>query len=435
MTAHFDAKHRKTLPRVAYLMSRFPKITETFVLYEICALAGKGWSVDIYPLLRHHDAVTHPEIEALLPAVHYLPFISLKICRDNLLVFFSRPLRYVKTVFEVFKNTMGSLNFFVGALGIFPKTVCFAREMEKNGIEHIHAHFANHPALAALIIHRLTEIPFSFTAHGSDIHVDQTMFAQKAQAARFVVTISEYNRRFLAEKCGKAAVTNLDVIHCGLDMNDFQPCGHHRQEGPFKILCVAAFREVKGHRYLLEACRLLRERGIDFECTLIGSYELEDSIRQFVRELRLQDHVKMAGPQPRPQVKKFMCRADVVALTSIRTNKGHREGIPMVLAEAMACAKPVVASRISGIPELVADGISGLLTTPGAPDEIADALQKLAENPALRQRMGLAGREKVEQEFNQRDSIEKLSKLFKASAVEYTQLNLLRTHQAEVQKI
>lgn len=397
------------------MMSRFPKITETFILHEICELIDKNWSVEIYPLLRHEDVVRHPEVERLLPFIHYQPFISTAILLANLKVFCSRPLGYLKTLLEVIRGTLASYNFLIGALGIFPKTVYFALQMEKSRIEHIHAHFANHPALAALIIHRLTGIPFSFTAHGSDIHVDQTMFGTKSQAASFVVTISDYNRWFLAEKCGSRTMENMKVIHCGLDMNDFQQYSPSQNNSSLQILCVAAFREVKGHRYLLEACKLLRERGISFECRLIGTYELENFIQQMIDRLQLENSVFIIGPQSGPKVKEHMRSSDVVVLPSIRTSKGHREGIPMVLMEGMASGRPVVASRISGIPELVEDGVSGLLCTPKAVHELADALEQLAKSPLLRLKMGKAGRKKVAKDFNRKDSIEQLTLLFKQS--------------------
>ncbi len=406
-------------PHIAYIMSRFPKITETFILHEISALYRKRWNIDIYPLLRHRDPTIHPEVEDLLTITHYLPFLSLHIIVTNLRVLISRPLRYIGTLIEVFGATLTSPNFFIGALGIFPKTVCFALDMERRGVEHIHAHFANHPALAALIIHRLTSIPFSFTAHGSDLHVDQTMLARKVEAASFVVTISEYNRRFIEKRCPRAGSSKVHVIPCGLDCAVFTPCPEQPRSGIFRILCVAAFRKVKGHRYLLEACRILRQRGYSFECVLIGSYELENEIRRLIRQFELEPYVRMEGPQPRPMVIRSMCAADVIALTSIRTRKGHREGIPVVLMEAMASARPVVASNLSGIPELVENGRTGLLTTPGCPDEIADALEKLLRNPGLRFRMGIRGRRKVVEQFNQDKTILQLMRLFNRSVREH----------------
>ncbi len=401
--------------RIAYIMSRFPKITETFILDEMYSLVQRGFHLDIYPLLRQREQVVHPEVTLLQPRVHYHPFLNRRILWANVRMLFARPWRYVRTLMEVLTATLGSWNFFCGALGIFPKTVCMALAMEQSRVEHIHAHFANHPALAALIIHRLTRIPFSFTAHGSDIHVDQTMFARKAQAARFVVTISRYNSEFLARKCGQAVLPKLRVIHCGLDIRAFTPPARRPPRRRLHILCVAAFRVVKGHRYLIEACGLLKQAGIPFTCRLIGAYELEKKIRRQIRRLGLEQEVQLLGPRSRPEVRDAMCQADVVALTSVQTRQGHREGIPMVLMEAMACGCPVVASRISGVPELVEDGRTGLLVPAEDSPAIAAALRRLALNPQLRHQMGRAGRAKIVAEFNRQDSVDRLAALILAS--------------------
>src|SRR5437016_1216183 len=146
--------------KVAYIMSRFPKITETFILYEMLALEEFGVPVEIYPLLRETQPVAHPEAERLVRRAHFHPFISLAILRAQWHFIRRRPLAYFRLWAEVLGATWGSANFFLGALGIFPKAVRFAYEMARQGVTHVHVHFASHPAVAALIIHRLTGIPF-----------------------------------------------------------------------------------------------------------------------------------------------------------------------------------------------------------------------------------------------------------------------------------
>ena len=180
--------------RVAYIMSRFPKITETFVFYEILTMDSMGIAVDVYPLLRERQPVAHPEVQAWVRRARFQPFISLPILRAHAHFLRRAPARYGKVLYEVLRQTWGSPNFFVGALGIFPKAVRFAFEMQARGTTHVHAHFATHPAVAALIVHRLTGIPFSFTAHGSDLHVDRRMLDIKVAASAFAVTVSTYNK-------------------------------------------------------------------------------------------------------------------------------------------------------------------------------------------------------------------------------------------------
>ncbi len=397
--------------KVAYLMSRFPKITETFVLYEILALEKAGVRVEVFPLLREHEPVAHAEAQALVARAHYRPFLSWAMVGAHLHYLARAPLSYLGTIVRSLTATIRSPNFFFGALGILPKTALFAREMERAGVTHVHAHFANHPALAALIVHRFTGIPYSFTAHGSDLHVDQTALAWKLAEAKFAVTVSAYNRAFVAECVGPELTERLHVVHCGID-----PTIHARAADPggerLEILCVAALREVKGHAYLIEACRLLKERGTDFRCHLVGDGPLAGKIRELIRAAGLDEQVVMHGPLPRHELIARMADVHVLVLPSVQDSSGRREGIPVTLMEAMSCALPVVASDISGIPELVESERSGILTPPGDAAAIAAALERLHSSPELRERLGRAGRERVTAEFNLEKSAERLARLF-----------------------
>jgi colanic acid/amylovoran biosynthesis glycosyltransferase len=398
--------------KIAYIMSRFPKLTETFILYEILALESFAVPVEIYPLLRAHQRVAHPEAQRLVKQAHFHPFLSLPILYAQWYFIRQCPHTYFKLWAEVLRETWGSVNFFVGALGIFPKAVRFAYEMMQQGITHVHAHFANHPAVAGLIIHRLTGIPFSFTAHGSDLHVERRMLDKKVAAAAFAVTISDYNKELMVQECGDEAREKIRVIHCGVDPEVFSPHTHHNSTGPFQILCVGSLEEVKGHTYLIEACRLLRERGVEFVCHLVGDGPLCRQIATQIRRTGLQQQVCMHGGLPRHEVVKLHASADVLVLASVPTQRGKREGIPVVLMEGMASGLPVVSSAISGIPELVESGQTGLLVPPRDAIALAEALYRLWNDAALRGRLGRAGREKVLQEFNLPANAAELSQLF-----------------------
>ncbi len=283
--------------------------------------------------------------------------------------------------------------------------------MKEQGVTHIHAHFANHPALVAYVIHRMSGIPYTFTAHGSDIHVDQTALALKIGAAKQAVMISEYNREFVARHCGESVLDKMEVIHCGIDSQIFQPAEPKEGER-FEILCVAALRPVKGHRYLLEACAHLVAEGLNFHCHLVGEGPLRESLEKQIRAWQIEEHVTLHGAQPRPQVLEFMGAANVVVLPSIQDRAGRREGIPGTLMEAMSCETAVVASHISGIPELVEDGVSGVLARPGDGRHLAEVLKSLAEDPQATRLLGVNGRLKVLREFQLDDSVSELVRWF-----------------------
>lgn len=422
---------------VAYLMSRFPKLTETFVLYEMQAVEQLGVRVEVFPLLRARATGSHPEGrsvvrkigERLLPArspvlmhpeaepyvarAHYAPFLSADIVRSNWRAFRRAPRRYLRTLATLLAENLGSANLLLGGLAIFPKAVHFGEQMRQRGVRHVHAHFANHPAAAAWVIHRIAGIPYSFTGHGADLQVDQHMLCRKIREARAVVTISDYNRAFLTDHCGARALPKIHVIRCGVDLDAFPPKSEEPEaERPVEILCVGTFYEVKGHPHLVEACRLLAERGRAFRCRLIGEGPDRDALERQVHEAGLDETVLFDGPRSRAEVIGAMQRADLLVLPSVPTASGRREGLPVVLIEAMASGLPVIATGISGIPELVRDDVSGLLVPPRDPVAIADAVERLADDASLRARLVQAGRHAVEEEFDLRSNAAQLLQLF-----------------------
>lgn len=394
--------------KVAYVVSRFPKLTETFVLYELIALEALGVAVEIYPLLRARQRVTHPEAEQWTRRARFHPFFSFPILAAQLHFLRRSPRAYLSLLLDVLRQTWGSPNFFIGAIGIFPKSVRFAYEMARDGVTHIHAHFANHPTVAAFIINRLTGIPFSFTAHAFDLHVDRRMLDTKVAAAAFAVTISEYNKRLMLSECGEAAAAKIHVIHCGVDIDVFDSGPYEPNAGSFRIICVGSLEERKGHQTLLDACAFLHERGVDFVCDVIGEGPMRSILADRIAQLGLGDRVCLLGGKPRPEVVRMLRAADVAVLVSQSDAEGKSEGIPVVLMEAMASRLPVVASDISGIPELVAHGHTGFLVPPRHPTALADALECLARDAGLRRRLGEAGREKISREFDLRTNVTEL---------------------------
>ena len=401
--------------KVAYIMSRFPKLTETFVLYEMVAVEKLGVDVEVYPLLRERERAVHPEARPFVERAHFHPFLSMQILLAQLHFLRRRPLRYMRTWLEVLYGTLGSWNFFIGALGILPKSVLFAREMQEQGVDHVHAHFANHPTVAAFVIQRLAGIPFSFTSHAHDLHVERRMLGQKVRASKFAVTISEFNRRVMFEECEPALREKIRVIHCGVDPGAMEARPRVETTRPLEIVCIASLQESKGHRYLIEACARLAERGIAFRCRLIGDGPLRQQIAAQIASLRLKSSVMVLGGLPRADVLKVIASSDVATLTCVQISSGRRDGIPVALMEAMSAGLPVVASGISGIPELVVDGVTGTLVPPANVEAIAQALERLARDRKFRESVGAAARQKVRREFNQQTSARELVALFAAT--------------------
>jgi colanic acid/amylovoran biosynthesis glycosyltransferase len=392
--------------KIAYIVSRFPTVSETFILYEIIELQKFGVEIDIFPLIHQQESVIHAEVELLTPQVHYISFFSLSAIRDHLFWFHKTPTIYIQTLLGVILKNMRSIKFLSRALIVILLSAQFARRIEELGIEHIHAHSATHPTLMAYIIWRLTRIPYSFTAHSTDIYFNQTMLSEKIDHASFVATISEYNRNFLQNTYPNIPVGKIKIIHCGIDPAKFQKKTKQGISNSFNIICVARLEKIKGHIYLIEACALLKAQNVDFNCYLVGDGELHSQVQEQINRLNLIHAVKILGFQPHEQVVDLLAQADILVLPSIS------EGIPVSAMEAMATGIPVIATSVTGVPELVEDGVTGLLVPSQNSRALFEALLKLCNSKKLRLLMGKAGREKVIKEFNLQNSAAALYNIF-----------------------
>jgi colanic acid/amylovoran biosynthesis glycosyltransferase len=402
-----------TGPAVAYVMSRFPKLTETFVLDEIVALQRRDVRVELYPLLHESAPLVHPQARPLDARAHYVPFVSPAVVGSQLHWLRHRPLAYLRALWDVAWGTRHSANFLIGGLAIFPKAAHAARLMQADGVVHVHCHFANHPAVAGLIIARLTGLPYSFTAHGSDLHVRRDMLPAKVAEAAFVAAVSEDNRRLIVAECGGRFAEKVHVVRAGVDAGTFAPRRNGRHPGsPLRVLCVGTLHEVKGQAHLVDACRLLIVHGTDVTCRLVGEGPDRTALARRIAAGGLSDRVELVGARTRPEVVAELAAADVLVAPSVPTRAGKREGIPVVLMEAMSSGVAVVASALSGIPELVEDGVSGLLVPPGDAAALAAALRRLHDDSGLRARLAAAGRARVLAGFDVERSAEELVRRF-----------------------
>jgi colanic acid/amylovoran biosynthesis glycosyltransferase len=401
-------------PHVAYIVSRFPHLPETFILREMIELEKHGLAISLFPLLRNDEPVYHHQAEPWMERAHFTPFISWPIIVANLYFLFRHPLKYLGLWLFSLWHSLPSPALLVFIPGILLKAAYYARMMPSLGVEHIHAHFATHPAAAAMMIHWLVDLPYSFTAHAHDIYVDRAMLCAKLERAKFVISISEFNKHLMGEHCPAMAEDKIHVIHCGVDPKRFRPAPRIVGRTPWRLLCVASLQEYKGQRYLIEACRLLQQWGVSFECQLVGRGQDRPQLERQIAEAGLDDHVLLLGPKSQDEVANLVAAADAFVLPSVVQANGKMEGIPVVLMEAMASELPIVSTQLSGIPELVEDGVSGKLVPPRDPQALADALLALYENRAEAQEMGRRGREKVLAEFTLADNAACLAELFRA---------------------
>ncbi len=312
------------MPRkVAYLMSRFPKISETFILYEMLELERLGLQIEVFPLIREQEAVSHPEAQSYVERMHWQSPLSKSVFAAQGYWLRQSPHAYFRAWWHAIWGNLRVPAFLLRALVIVPQAAYYARCMQALGIEHMHAHWATHPALAAYVIRMLTGIPYSFTAHAHDIYAERPMLEAKIRHADFAVTISDYNRRFLTQLYGSTAAEKTVVIHCGIDPDVFHvpPCTAATANDKLTLLCVGRLEAQKGHPYLIEACAALKQAGLSFICQLVGEGQDRPHIEAQIKRLGLERDVILLGQQPRPRVLEFLEHADIVVLPSVATQR------------------------------------------------------------------------------------------------------------------
>ena len=422
-------------PAVAILVSRFPKITETFILRELIELERRGQPVRLVPLIEERPAVVHPEARRWVERALVTPWLSPAIAAANLRALRRRPGRWLGLAARLVAGTAARSGLLARTLALYPKAVYLAERLGREGVRHVHAHFATHPTTAALVIERFAGIPFSFTAHAHDIFVDHHLLRWKLAAARFVRAISRFNRDYLlALEPGSAA--RVEVVPVGVEPERYAPPAAFAPAGGTAravgagpppapappgggepppapavapvVLSIAALEPYKGLPALIEACRRLAAAGTAFSCEVIGDGRARRRLERRIAAAGLAGRVRLLGARPQQEVAERLRCAAVVVQPSVVARNGQMDGIPVALIEALAAGRPVVASALSGVPELVEDGVSGLLVPPGDPAALAAAVGRLLADPALAAALGGRGRRRVEADFRLDRSVDRL---------------------------
>jgi glycosyltransferase involved in cell wall biosynthesis len=394
---------------IAVLLSRFPSVTETFILREVVELDRAGVEVVFVPLLREPPPpAVHAEVEAWDARALYTPFVNGPILAANLRVLASRPWLWLSTLVRLLAESAASWNAFTGTLGIYLKSVYYGQVLRERGVVHAHAHFATHPATAAYVLSRVrrrgqAELPYSITVHAHDIFLHTAGLARKLAAASFVRTISKFNADFLLERFSRGRFAlgpeKFRVIHCGIEPARYAAPERAPRSGPARVLSVAQLKPYKGIAFLVEAARRLRERGVELECEVIGEGPLRPELEAEIRGAGLEGRFHLRGARTQAEVAEALRRADLFVLPSIVAPDGQMEGIPVSLMEALAAGLPTVSTRLSGIPELIQDGRTGWIVPPGDAEALANAIAQAVAEPEKSRERARAGRALVEREF------------------------------------
>jgi len=399
---------------VAYVVSNFPCYSETFVLSELVELGRRGVDVTIFSLRGPREKLVQDEARPLLAHTFYSPFLlSGSLLFANLYFLFKRPGPYIGLLREIITGFIRSPRLLLKNLAIWPKSVHFAYFAGKRGIDHVHAHFANYPATAAMITARLLGITYTFMSHAHDLYVDHTMVGRKIELAKHTFTISRFNKQFILERFPELPPRKIEVLGASIDTGVFAPGEERAGGGSLDIVAVGRLFPKKGFGYLIEACPYLRRAAIRFRCHIVGEGPEGGALNGLIDRLDLRGSVVMEGALMREGVMKLLREADIFVCPSVLASDVEiLDGIPVVLMEAMAMGIPVVATRVSGIPELVVDGETGLLVDPADARGIAEAVVRISRETSLRPGLARRGREIIMKRHDVRKNVARLMEVF-----------------------
>jgi glycosyltransferase involved in cell wall biosynthesis len=382
--------------RLGYLYSRYPVLSQTFCDMEMLALERRGWSLTIGSVYSPLTSLRHEHIRRLRAPIHYAPpqpilCIWEKRAKANG--------RWPRSLVDLHEQRYGA-GFKAPQRA---RNALWAADLfTRNGVEHFHVHFANRAAHTALFVKELSGLPFSVTAHGQDFMTDlgnDDLLREICAAAVFVAAETDYSCDLLRQRCPKAAAKIYRVCN-GLDLQALPP--PFQPEHTFKPRLVSVGRLVafKGFDQLIDACAELARRGIEFSCEIIGDGPLREELQRKIDTLRLGARVALLGSLSQNAVFEKLRAGDVFALAATVDHRGGSDVFPTVILEAMAAARPVVSTRLAGIPESVVDGETGVLVPPGDTVALVNALERLLLDPDLRLRYGTAGRSRIERHFH-----------------------------------
>jgi glycosyltransferase involved in cell wall biosynthesis len=423
---------------VAYVMNGFPRLSETFIAHEIHQLEQSGLQLRLFVVKDEAENMVHPVVRQIRAPLNYLPRASSlsgttmrawlrsnlpNYWQAHLAVAVRHPLRYLRTLGSALLLTVQH----------WPRKV-FVKEFLQAGaianavhrdptVQHLHGHFCHGVATITWFASRLSGLPFSFTAHAKDIYQAElnpgNLLERKLGAARFVATCTCANAGVLRAR--HARPDDVHTIYHGLDTDYFSPAPHkpeglrltHKPKGLPLILAVGRLVEKKGFDQLIHACATLLQRKVPFRCVIVGEDgSAREPLLKLIDHLGLADRVRLKGAVTQDQLRDIYRDAHVFTLPCQIMEDGDRDGFPNVLAEAMAMGVPVVSTAISGIPEMIDDGVHGLLVAPRDPQALAQALQRVLGDAALHAQLAREARARICERFDSRQTTLRLRALF-----------------------
>ncbi len=404
-------------PKIAFILNAFPVLSETFIINEVIGLRAKGLDIKAFSLFLPKAGSTNDDVKYLAEDTFYLipKAKALALLASHLYFVFTSPRRYFRTWRFALRNR-GKGNSLLKTMALlksdklskqqrqdlllhFVLAAPLAREMKRFEFSLINSHFADAAASFAMLTAKLLNIPFGMTMHAYDIFTPQFNMQQKLNEAKFIFTCTHFNKSYLLRKYPAVDPDKIKVVYHGISLGRFKRKQRSKNDVPI-ILSIGRMVPKKGFPVLIEACRILKERGLAFKCRIIGNGPERPRLEMAIKLKQLINEVELVGSVSPSETTKYYQSADIFALANLVEEDGNRDGIPNVIAEAMAMELPVISTTVSAIPELVEHKKTGYLVPPAEPADLADAITYLIEHLKRARNYGVAGREKVEKVFD-----------------------------------
>lgn len=394
----------------AWLAPELPSISGTFVFREIDAIRAAGHDVRTWSLRRPEPQGLSPDGAAHLATTRVVydgpAAVAVRAARFAL----RHPMRAATTLAVALRDTVaGRFARRAQRAKVLPQAVAglaLAHSLQADGVAHLHVHFAHAAATVGMYAARASRIPFSLTAHANDLFVEASLLREKARRAAAFVTISEANRTWLRERLGPDA-DNVHVVRCGVDSASFasvprEPAAGGRIAGAVRLVATGRLVPKKGFDVLVRALPGVVARHPDVLVEIAGDGPEARALADLARRLGVTNHVRFLGSVDRDGVRALLGRATAFVLPCRADASGDRDGIPVALMESMAAGVPAISTRISGVPELVRDGETGVLCEPGDVASLEAAILRVLGDRALARRVAARGAEFVRTEYDLR---------------------------------
>ncbi len=398
--------------KVGYVVKMFPRISETFILNEILELERQGAEVTVFSLKKPNEGKFHPQIGQLKAQIYYLDDFDIKKWSNWISSEWDYLEQYSNNIWNLVNSALKNKD--TSRIDNIWKSAWIASKAHSLGIQRLHAHFASLPSTIAYLSNRICGIPFSFTAHAKDIFVydmEEHYLLEKMHHAAFVVTVTNFNKRYLTEQAPEIDTDRIRVLYNGVNLDVLQPVADSNRKKNM-ILGVGRLVEKKGFDDLLLALKILKEKNIEFKCIIAGSGPEEGNLLALQEELQLQDDVTFLGSRNSEEVITLMKEATVFCLPCIIAKDNNIDALPTVLLEALAVGLPSISTAISGIPEIIEHEYNGLLTDEKNPTQISEMLERLLLSSQLREGYAQKGRVVAESRFSLKNNAGKLLQMF-----------------------